>query len=324
MSKILLFLKGVAMGASDIIPGVSGGTIAFITGIYDELIDALSSFNLTTLKYFFTGKWKSFWKAIHGNFLVLVFGGILVSIISLVKLIHFLLQTYPSLLWAFFFGLILASALILRKSIKKWRHKYLIWAIVGLVVWYGITTLPIIHMWIGSASIFFSWFFAIIAMILPGISGSYILLVLSQYHVILQIIVDVVNGLQNFLHHLGDWSILMAIPFGKLLLFLLWAVIGLLSFSKLLHYIKKRRHNRMVVVLTGFMIGSLNKVWPWKETISTFVDKQGKVQPLLQKNILPHTGEQILWGIGFLVLGLAIVLLLHYFSQKRVNHLEMN
>lgn len=315
--QTLLFLRWLAMWTCDVIPGVSGWTIAFITWVYDELLDALSSFNLVTFKLFVTGKRRSFWKAIHGNFLLLLFGGVFIAILSLAKIISFLLQTYPSLVWAFFFGLILASALILRKSIKKRHHKYVIFAIIGVAIWFLLTTLKTVNIWVWSGPVFFSWFFAIIAMILPGISGSYILLILWQYQNILQIVIDVADGVKNFISNGFNFELLWGVPIGQLLLFLVWAIAGLLLFSKFLHYIKNRRHDYMIVVLTGFMVWSLNKVRPRKQTVETFIDRHGDIQPLVQKNILPQTREQLLPALWLFLLWLWVVFGIMQIAKKR-------
>ncbi|HRX63701.1 MAG TPA: DUF368 domain-containing protein [Candidatus Absconditabacterales bacterium] len=302
MKKVILFLKGLLMGACDVIPGVSGGTIAFITGIYDELIDALHAFNLSNLKILFKGKIKIFWKNIHGNFLVAIFGGIIVAILTLAKLISYLLETYPSLVRAFFFGLIVASAIILRKSIKKYKLWYLVLLIIGIFVGFVVTSLPVFNLGSGNLTMFGSGFIAIIAMILPGISGSYILVILGQYQEVLGNIVSLTGG---------DFKVIVPI-----LVFIIGAIAGLISFSKLLHWIKSRWHDQMVIVLIGFMLGSLNKVWPWKDTVETFVDRHGEIQPLLQKNILPIFDSNVLYAILIAIGGFGLVLLIHYLAEK--------
>ncbi|MCK9466872.1 MAG: DUF368 domain-containing protein [Candidatus Absconditabacterales bacterium] len=298
----MVFLKGLLMGTCDVIPGVSGGTIAFITGIYDDLIDALYAFNKKTLKLLLKGKIKEAWKAINGNFLVLLFGGIFVAIFTFAKLINYLLFTYPSFVWAFFFGLILASAIILRKSLKKKKTIYLLFLLIGLIVGYYLVSLPAINLGTGLLTMFFSGFIAIIAMILPGISGSYILVILGQYQEVLSKVVAIVEG--NFQ---------AIIP---LLIFIVGAVIGILSFAKLLHWIKSKWHDQMVVVLIGFILGSLNKIWPWKKTISTFIDRHGETQALVEKNILPARSNEVLLTTIIFIIGFGIVLLIDYLARK--------
>jgi len=303
MQKVILFLKWVLMGTCDVIPGVSGGTIAFITGIYDDLIDALYAFNLITLKLVLKGKIASARKAINGNFLVTLFGGIFVAIFSLAKLISYLLEMYPAFVWAFFFWLILASVLILRKSIKKFRYIYLLLLAIGIAVWYYLTSLPAFNLGSGNLTMFGSGAIAIIAMILPGISGSYILVMLGQYQEVLGTVVDFVGG---------NWSALI-----PLMIFMLGAIIWLLGFAKVLHWIKAKWHDQMVVVLMWFILWALNKVWPWKEVVETYIDRHGEIQPLIEKNIVPSWSNEILIWILFCLLGFGIVILVDFLGQYR-------
>ncbi len=302
MNRVLLILKWLLMWACDVVPWVSGGTIAFVTGIYDELIDALHGFNIETIKLLFKWKIKQVWKNIHGNFLVSVFGGIFVAILTLAKLISYLLETYPVLIRAFFFGLIVASAIILRKSIKKYKIRYLLLLVVWTVIGFLVTWLPVMNLWSGNLTMFVSGAIAIIAMILPGISGSYILVILWQYQEVLWNIVSLTGG---------DIKALLPI-----IIFMWWAVVWLLSFAKLLHWIKSIRHDQMVVVLIWFMLWSLNKVRPWKETVETFVDRHGEIQPLVQNNILPVFSTEVVTAISILLLGFVVVLWLDYLAKK--------
>jgi len=297
MSNFLLFLKGLLMWACDVIPGISWGTIAFITGIYDELIDALHSFNLKTLKFLFTGNRKLFWKVIHWNFLVLVFWWIIISILSLVKLITFLLLAYPILVWAFFFWLILASTILIKKTIKKRTNIIAILMFTGMMVWFFVTTLPVVSLGDWYLSMFISWFFAIIAMILPGISGSYILVILWQYQDVLSKITELVS-----------WNVEMI---GFIGIFIGGCIVWLLSFSKLLHYLKKNRHDQLVAILMWFMLWSLNKVRPRKEVLPDSMDKH-----LLWANILPQSGQELIWGLSAIILWFWIVLLVDKISHK--------
>lgn len=290
------------MGTCDVIPGVSGGTIAFITGIYDELIDSLNAFNLMTLKLLLQGKIAQVWKRIHGNFLLSVFGGIFVAIFSLAKLIHYLLEIYPVFVWAFFFGLILASVLILRKTLKKYRYIYVLFLIIWIAIGYYLTSLPVFNLGSGNLTMFGSGAIAIIAMILPGISGSYILLILGQYQ-------EVLGNVVSFVW--GNWWALI-----PLVIFMLGAIVWLLGFAKILHWVKSNRHDQMVVVLIWFIIWSLNKIWPWKETLETFTDRHGEIVPLVQKNVLPVWGNDVLLAIGFSIVGFGIVVMISSFSNK--------
>jgi len=304
LDKIMVFVKWVLMGSCDVIPGVSGWTIAFITWIYDKLIDSLYGFNLDTLKLVFKWKIKEAWKAVNGWFLVALFLWILVAILTLAKLISFLLVNYPSYVWAFFFGLVISSVIILIKSLKHWfKWSYLLRLVVWIAIWLVLTSLPVINLWNWNLTLFFSWAIAIMAMILPWISGSYILLILWQYQNVLGYVVDLTSH---------DWSAIV-----PLIIFVLWCVVWLILFSKLLHYVKERWHDEMVVVLTWFIIWSLQKIWPWKETVETYLDSHGVEQPLVQTNILPSRSMDVVWCVLLAVAGFLAVWLIDYISRKR-------
>lgn len=260
-------LRGVAMGAADVVPGVSGGTIAIIAGIYEELIDSLKSINPTNLKRLFTEGLAAFWAAINGSFLLALVLGIGASIFSLAKLIHGLLETQPILVWSFFFGLVIASAFFVARHIPRWTSGEVVALILGTVVSYVITILtpgePNTAYWF----IFVSAVIAICAMILPGISGSFILVLLGMYKFILA----AVSGLQ----------------FDILLVFATGAALGLIAFSNLLSWLLHRHHDLTIATLIGVMIGSLNKVWPWKQVIDWELDRHGQRVPALESNVWP-------------------------------------
>lgn len=303
-SYLLLTLKGMGMGAADVVPGVSGGTIAFIAGIYEELVNSIKSINLNALKLFFSGKFAAFWKAINGNFLLAVVLGIGISIFSLAKGLEYLLHHYPILVWSFFFGLILASAIYVGGSIKKWKAGTIIAGIAGVVVAYFITAISPAEANITWFFIFISGSIAICAMILPGISGSFILVLLGMYKFILGAVSD------------------LNIP--VLLVFIAGALIGIIAFSNLLSWLLKNYHNLTIATLTGFMIGSLNKVWPWKEVTETFIDRHNVVRPLTERNILPATYENLTgnqaWLTGALLLaivGFGLIFAIESLTKKR-------
>lgn len=266
---LLLVLRGCAMGAADVIPGVSGGTIAFITGIYEELINSIRSVDLQALRLLVTLKFKEFWKHINGNFLISVVAGIAISIFSLAKLMTYLLNTHPLYVWSFFFGLIIASALLVSKEVKKWDLFSITSMIVGIVIGYTITVLT-------PTSTPETWWFillsgaiAICAMILPGISGAFILLLLGKYEYIITAV--------------SEFNI------GILLIFLVGAVAGIISFSHLLSWLLKNYHGMTVALLTGFMVGSLNKVWPWQITDTELINDS----PFeIERNVFPAAYEQ--------------------------------
>lgn len=260
------------MGAADIVPGVSGGTIAFITGIYEKLLESISNVNLSLLKTLRKKGVKAAWQKINGEFLTFLFIGIAISVFSLAKGISYLLDNHPVVVWSFFFGLILASIYYVGKDVKqKWTAVNIASFIAGAAIAWYVTTLHPASAPEATWFIFISGLIAICAMILPGISGSFILLLMGSYQTILDAIktVDIKN----------------------IAVFALGCVIGILSISKLLNWMFKRYKNTTIMLLCGFLLGSLNKVWPWKSTVSTRIAHKGKpneeVVPFIQENVLP-------------------------------------
>lgn len=244
-------IKGACMGAADVIPGVSGGTIAFITGIYDKFVGSLNNIDSSAVKMLFKGKFRELWQHINGTFLVSLFAGILISVVSLAKLMQYLLTWHPIETWAFFFGLIVASVIFIGKGVEKWRAKD--WLLYALGIALGViictlspTTTPD-ALWF----IFISGAIAICAMILPGISGSFILLILGKYQFIMGVISDLTSGI-----NIAQNLIIIGV-FG------VGAVVGLLSFSKFLHWLLAKYKRQTILVMVGFITGSLIKVWPW-------------------------------------------------------------
>lgn len=296
---LLVFLKGTGMGAADVVPGVSGGTIAFITGIYEELINSIKSIDLQAIKFFFTGKWISFWKHINGNFLLSVFLGIAAAVISLAKVLEHLLETQPVLIWSFFFGLILISSFVVAQKIKKWDYAKVVSLVAGIGVAFYITSVTPAETTDAAWFIFLSGVLASCAMILPGISGSFILLLLGKY----QFALNAVNEV-----NIPDLLILGA-----------GAVTGLLSLSRVLSWLFRKYHDMTVALLAGFMIGSLNKIWPWKQTVESVII-EGVEKPLIQKNILPsfsHPEDQLGWAILIMIAGIGVILLFEYFFKQK-------
>ena len=291
----MLMLKGIAMGASDVVPGVSGGTVAFIVGIYEELINSIKSINPTNLKLLFSLRIAEFWKAINANFLLALVSGIAISIFSLAKLITYLLENEPVLVWAFFFGLVLSSTYFVAKTITQWDWKTYLFFVIGTVGAYFITVATPTETPNNLFFIFLCGAIAICAMILPGISGSFILVLLGKYFYIMNAVksLDIV----------------------VMLVFICGAFIGITSFSNVLSFLLRRFHNTTIATLAGFMLGSLNKVWPWKETVETYVDSHGHIKPLVEENILPNT---LLWeGVGLMLFGFILVYVLEKISQKK-------
>lgn len=290
----LLLLKGMGMGAADVVPGVSGGTIAFIVGIYEELIDSIKSINGASLKLLFTGKVAAFWKAINANFLLSIVAGIGISIFSLAKIITYLLITHPILVWAFFFGLVLASTWFVSKDIRQWNWKSVLSFIIGAVIAYYITVATPAETPTNLLFIFLCGAIAICAMILPGISGSFILVLLGKYFYIME-------AVKTF-------------NISVMLVFICGAALGITTFSRILSFALRKFHDTTIAVLAGFMLGSLNKVWPWKEVIETYIDSHGVIKPLVEVNILPN---QLIWeAVGLMIVGFAIVYFLEKLSMK--------
>lgn len=293
----ILLLKGMGMGAADVVPGVSGGTIAFIVGIYEELIDSIKSINGETLKQLFTGKVASFWKGINANFLLSIVAGIGISIFSLAKIITYLLVHHPILVWSFFFGLVLASTWFVSKDIKSWNWKSVVSFIAGAIIAFYITVATPAETPTHLLFIFLCGAIAICAMILPGISGSFILVLLGKYFYIME-------AVKTF-----------NIP--VMLVFMGGAAIGITTFSRILSFALRKFHDVTIAVLAGFMLGSLNKVWPWKETIETYIDSHGIAKPLVEANIAPN---HLVWeAVALMILGFGIVYFLEKLSMKEAK-----
>jgi putative membrane protein len=300
---LLLTAKGMAMGAADVVPGVSGGTIAFITGIYEELINSIKSINGNAIKLLLSGKFAELWKAVNGNFLVSVMLGIFISILSLAKVLEYLLNNFPILVWSFFFGLIVASAIYVARTIEKWNATTTIAGLAGIAIAYLITIITPAEANTSYWFIFISGAIAICAMILPGISGSFILVLLGMYRFVLAAI--------------GEFNIPV------LAIFMFGALIGIISFSNVLSWLLKKYHYPTIAVLAGFMVGSLNKVWPWKEVTETIVDRHGELKPVAERNILPGVYEQItgnesfvLGAIVFVIVGFVLIFVVEGIGKR--------
>ena len=288
----VLTLKGMAMGAADVVPGVSGGTIAFIAGIYDELINSIKSINMHSLKLLFTGKIAAFWKAVNGNFLFALLLGIAISVFSLAKLITYLLLNEPVLVWSFFFGLALASTWFVTKDIKGWNWKTVAGFVGGAVIAYYITVATPAETSTNLMFIFLCGAIAICAMILPGISGSFILVLLGKYFYVMEAVKTL------------DLVVLGVFAFG--------AALGITSFSRVLSYALKNFRNITLSVLSGFMLGSLNKVWPWKEVEKLVSDGH---EVMIEHNIAPNT--EVAEAVVLMLIGFILVYVLEKISAKK-------
>jgi putative membrane protein len=297
---LIISLKGMAMGAADVVPGVSGGTIAFISGIYEELLTSISSINIATLKLLKTDGIKAVWKAVNGNFLMALLIGIFISIVTLAKLISWLLENKPIMLWSFFFGLVLASIIYIGKQITKWGFITVVVSMAGVLLAYYITTLqPLISENSSPLFMFIAGALAICAMILPGISGAFILVLLGAYKPALEAIHD------------RDFKIIAILVFG--------AIVGLLSFSKVLKWLFANYRNYTLALLTGFILGSLNKIWPWKETLTWRLNSHGIKVPFNEQSISPFSFEgdsQLAMAVVLSVIGFSVIILLEKIANN--------
>ncbi|MGS2717782.1 DUF368 domain-containing protein [Eionea flava] len=279
-----LFAKGLLMGAADVVPGVSGGTIAFITGIYTRLINALKTLHPLTLTLLYKEGVGAFWQAIDGRFLLTLFAGILLSVISLAKLIHYLLDVYPIPVWSFFFGLVLASIVYLMRQVKQWQLPQVIAVVVGTGVALLISVMTPAQLPDTWWMLLLAGSIAICAMILPGISGSFILLLMGMYTVVIQAI--------------SEFNVLLLSSFA------IGAVIGLVLFSHVLSYLLQHFYHLMMALLTGFLVGSLNVLWPWKEVHESVLNRHGELIPLVQSNVSPFTFTELTASPSFFVIAL--------------------
>ena len=258
--------KGACMGAADVIPGVSGGTIAFIMGIYDEFVGSIASINSEAVRLLFKGRFKEFWKHINGNFLLALILGIGISVVTLAGLMQMLLRDFPIQTWAFFFGLIVASSIFILRGISGWRWREAAFLVSGCALGIIVCTLSPTHTPESLWFIFLSGSIAICAMILPGISGSFILLILGKYQYIMESISSCISNVGALWGSSGADSGVFWHSFLILIIFLVGAVVGILAFSKFLHWLLARWNKETLIVLAGFIIGSLVKVWPWSNT----------------------------------------------------------
>ena len=267
---LLISVKGACMGAADVIPGVSGGTIAFIMGIYDEFVGSIAKVDSEALRLLLKGKIREFWKHINGNFLISLIAGIGASVIILAGLMQMLLSDHPIQTWAFFFGLIVASSIFILRGISGWKVRDGIFLVLGCILGVVVCTLSPTQTPDALWFIFLSGAIAICAMILPGISGSFILLILGKYQYIMGVISGLASG-QN----VGSNIVIIGV-------FLIGAVVGIIAFSKFLHWLLARWHKETLIALAGFIIGSLVKVWPWSNTEAIVCSQFPEVAALAQ------------------------------------------
>lgn len=296
----VISLKGIAMGAADAVPGVSGGTIALISGIYEELIATISGVNLSLFTTLRKEGFGAFWKQLNGNFLVALFTGIFISFVTFMRLAKYLIENHPILIWSFFFGLIVASVYFVGKQIEKWDLAVIVAFVIGSAAAYYISQLPSMADTDSSLFLFFAGALAICAMILPGISGAFILVILGAY-----------KTLSDALH---DFDI------KRIAIFAVGALVGLLSFSHVLKWLFKNYYNVTLALLTGFIFGSLNKIWPWKKVLTWRQDSAGIDIPLVEKSISPFSYEgnpQLVFAICLMLVGFLIIFILERLGNKK-------
>jgi len=298
----LLYAKGIAMGAADVVPGVSGGTVAFISGIYDELLRSIASVPVA-LGLLLRGRVVEAWKAANATFLLVLLLGVMTSVLSLARLITYLLVEQPIPVWSFFFGLILVSTHLVVREIQRWNWTRVVSLILGAVFAYWITVASPLQLGHDPLSLFFAGAIAICAMILPGISGSFILVLLGLYSFVL----TAVKGL--------DITVLLIFASGCL--------VGIVSFAGGLRWLLARWRDLTLAFLTGLMIGSLNKIWPWKETLTWRTDRHGEQVPLLQANLWPQQfaeisghDPQLLLAVALAITGILLVLGLEWLAGR--------
>jgi putative membrane protein len=294
---IILAVKGFLMGAANVIPGVSGGTMALVLGIYEELINAIRSINLKFVRLVTHLNIKEALSSVSWPFLLPIGLGVLLATFSLAEILSWLLERYPVIVWSFFFGLIVSSVITVSRVIKQWRIPTIVAIAVGTITAYGLFGVIPVSTPNAPWFIFVSGFIAICAMILPGISGAYILVLLGKYHYILE-------ALNN-----KDFFTLFIIGAG--------AFVGLISFAQILGWLLKKYHDLTMAILIGLMCGSLRKIWPWKETVTTFIDSHGKEIPSLQSNIIPASfTSDVVCALLFMLIGILLVWSLDLWARK--------
>lgn len=292
---LVLGVKGFCMGASDVIPGVSGGTMAFILGIYEELIHAIRSFDATSARLLARFRFRGVLDRVAWKFLLAVFIGIFTAILSLARFLEWLLLHHPVLIWSFFLGLIVASAFTVSRRVDRWRADTWISLCAGVVGTYLLVGVVPLSTTNAPWFVFLSGAVAVCAMILPGISGSFILVLLGKYQYVLQAV------------NQRDIVVLALVAAG--------ACVGIIAFSRILGWLLSRYHNLMVAFLTGLMVGSLRKVWPWKESVDQTISATGRV--LYQGNAFPQSWtNEVTAALSLMIAGVVVVILLDYAGRR--------
>lgn len=297
---ISIFLKGLAMGAANVIPGVSGGTIALITGIYERLINAIKSFDLKAIKLLASRQWSAFWTTTDGAFLTALFAGIAASIISLAKLLEYLLDKREMLTMAFFFGLILLSVFFVGKTVRQWGLTSIIMFALGTAIAVGIALLAPATENNSFFYVFLCGIVAMCSMILPGLSGSFVLIIMGNYALILAAIGS------------ADLSVLLPLALG--------CAFGIIAFSHVLSWIFKKFHDQTIALMTGFIAGSLAIIWPWKNTLTESLIRDGKPPKEVVTGyewFLPSLSDTNTWvALSLIIIGGVSIYLLEKFSDN--------
>jgi putative membrane protein len=297
MAYFVLAMKGFCMGAADVVPGVSGGTMAFILGIYEELIKSIKSFDATFLRLLFSLRVRDALGHASWQFLVALGLGILVAVLTLARILAWLLHNEPVLIWSFFFGLIVASMFTVSKHLTKWTPSVFVWIALGALCTYVLVGMVPAKTPDTGYFLFMSGAVAICATILPGISGAFILVLLGKY----QYVLEAVNN--------RDMLVLLLVAGG--------AGLGLVTFVRLLTWLFNRYHDVTIALLTGLMLGSLRKIWPWKETLATMRDTHGNIIPTAQVNVLPpYWDKELIIAVFLVVVGVLVVLALNFLAER--------
>lgn len=324
--KLFLVIKGLGMGAANKVPGVSGGVVAFVAGFYEEFIYSLQKVNGKAFKLLINGRFKSFFRYINGRFLSLLFFGMIVSYFSVSKILDYLIVHYELFVWSVFFGMIIGSIYYINKDFKDWNTKTILSLIIGITIGVGISFLDPAtendNLWF----VFFCGMISVSGMTLPGFSGSFILILLGNYVLLL---VDSVNALFDTVFDIfsGDFESIShpeRIRMLKVLaVFTLGSVAGLVTFSHILNYVLKRYKSITLSILMGFIIGSLGVVWPWKKTIyrisdsgEILIDRTGNNIIENYERFLPELNSETYIAITFVIVGILIVLALEWYGQK--------
>ena len=323
--RLFLIAKGLGMGAANKVPGVSGGVVAFVAGFYEEFIYSLQRVNTTALKLLCKGRFKSFYKYINGPFLSLLFLGMIISYFSVSKLLDYLIKYYELYVWSLFFGMIIGSIYYINKDFKDWNLKSIIALVIGIGLGIAISFLDPAMENDNLLFVFFCGIISVTGMTLPGFSGSFILILLGNYILLL---VDSVNALYDTFSEVitGDFSFFqneVRIRLLKVLaMFTLGSVVGLVSFSHVLSYVLKHYKSITTASIIGFIVGSLGVVWPWKRTIfkteaggNFILDTRGEKIILNYERYVPQFDAQTYFAIGYIVLGILIVLSLERYGQ---------